>query len=178
MKNRVAAFVILIALVLSFGAYGQAPVTVVPGLGPGLGQSVNPFDPAFQKQALIKTLQAQADTANAAAQAAYLLKSQDWLVNAVAARDAGQPIPPISDPPLKIHVDPVSGAQTTGPDAVASKPVLPAPSGTPGTGGLIASQNPPPDRIDAITAGLSQMWQMISQIQTDIKQIKAKLGVQ
>ncbi len=152
-------------------AFAQA-TTVIGGLGPGLGQSVNPFDPNTVKIAMIAQLQKQADAANAAAAAQYLQTSQDWLTNAVSARDAGRPIPTITDPPLKIHVDPNTGVETKGPDAVAQKPVLPAPSGNAGSGGLIANPNAPPDRLDQVMAGLSQMWSLLQAIQTKVASCK------
>lgn len=150
--------------------------TVIGGLGPGLGQSINPFSPEYQKVQLINTLTQQAQTANAHAAAAYAQKAQDWLINAVMARDSGRPISPLEDPPLMIHVDQTTGAQTSGPDFAAAKPTLPPPTGTLGSNGAIASTNPPPDRIDQLLSGMAAMYTIITELQAEIQAIKGHIG--
>jgi hypothetical protein len=70
-----------------------------------------------------------------------------------------------------IHVDPVTGTQTSGPDTVAQPPVLPAPVGSNGSNGAIANTNPPPDRIDQILAQQLYLYQLLAKI-------AAKLGIQ
>jgi hypothetical protein len=149
--------------------------TVIGGLGPGLGQSINPFSQEFQKQQLINTLTQQAQTANARAAATYLQTAQDWLTNAVMARDSGRAIPPLADPPLEIHVDQTTGAQASGPDFVAQKPTLPPATGVQSTG-TIASTNAPPDRIDQLLAGMAAMYNVVAQLQQEVAAIKGHLG--
>jgi len=49
----------------------DSPVTVFPGLGPGLGLTIDPFDPDYEKKVLIATEQAEIDKENAAAVTKY-----------------------------------------------------------------------------------------------------------
>lgn len=155
-------------------AFAQQSTTVISGLGPGLGQSVNPFDSSVQTQQKIAALVQQAANANAAAKAAYLQKAQDWLTDAVHDRDLNMPIPPVPAPPQAQHVDPNTGVMTLGPDLVAQAPVLPAPIQNNGSNGAIASSTPAPDRIDQIMSGLGQMWTLLQNLSSQVASCSAK----
>lgn len=128
----------------------------------------NPFSPEYQQQKLVQTLQQQAVASNAQAESAYLAVAHDWLINVAHERDAGRPPSPLADPPLKIHVDD-KGVQTSGPDFVTQKPVLPPPTGVTGTVTIAAQGNAvPPDRLDQVILGLGEMWKVLLAIRDKV----------
>lgn len=133
----------------------------------------NPFSPEFQEALRVKTLVDQATAQNAKNTADYMRVSNDWIANAVRARDMGLPIPPLADPPKVVHID-AKGVQTEGPDFVAQKPSLPAATGVPSST-TIASQNPPADRLDYVMQGLGSMFAMMTQMAADLKAIRVKV---
>ena len=146
--------------------------TVIGGLGPGLGQNINPFDPNYQKLLMAQKNQAIADKWNADQTTQYMAKAEATRAQNVQLAAAGQALLTMDPPPHKQVLD-AQGNIVQSTDLVCS-PVSVAP---PTTGVVssptLQSQNPAPDRIDL---GFGQVIAMLQFMETQIAAIQAKLG--
>lgn len=142
--------------------------TVFGGLGPGLGQSINPFDPNYQKLLLAQKNQTIADKWNADQTTQYMAKAEATRAQNVQLAAAGSPLLAMDPPPHKEVLD-ANGNIIQSTDLVCS-PVSVAP---PTTGVVssptLQSQTPAPNQLDQVIA-------MLQYMETQIAAIQAKLG--
>ena len=146
--------------------------TIFGGLGPGLGQDINPFDPNFQRKVLFAKNQQQADDANARAIATYTSAAANVKAQNVQLQAAGQPLLSLAPPPHKKMLDAngniVDSTELVCP-AISVIPDPPSPNAV-STGGVpVATTGIPMDRTDLLLL-------MLRALKQDIDAIKAKVG--
>jgi len=83
----------------------DSPVTVFPGLGPGLGLTIDPFDPDYEKKVLIATEQTEIDKENTAAVTKYKQDAANVKEQNQNLFNSGQPLLAIAAPPHKLGLD-------------------------------------------------------------------------
>ncbi len=147
--------------------------TVIGGLGPGLGQSINPFDPDYVKKlTLSQSEQPMIDKLNADAKANYLQKAHDYLQQNISLQASGQPLLHLDPPPFKIVLDGQGGQMTTSEYVTPPLSVIPPVAAASGVaaGAFPKAAAAAVDRTDQLIA-------MIMILKQDLEVIKAKLGV-
>lgn len=144
--------------------------TVFGGLGPGLGQTVNPFDPDWIRRQTIAKQQQIADRDNAAKAAQYLGKAHDYLAQNVQLQAAGKALLTLEAPPFKEVVD-GSGNIVASTEFVTSPVSVIPPQGAAPVqfGPAVQAANAPPDRLDQVIAILAYLGEQLAAI-------RAKLG--
>jgi len=143
---------------------------VFGGLGPGLGMTVNPFDPQWvKKQTISQSEQPMIDKENSDAKANYLQKAHDYLSQNISLQASGKPLLVLDPPPYALALD-ANGQQYTTNQYVTSplSVIPPVPAGNPTPQNVMpVSATPAADRTDQIIAMLMIMKQ-------DLEMLKAK----
>ena len=148
--------------------------TIIGGLGPGLGQSVNPFDPTYELQLLKQQNQQKADAANATAAAAYKSHAAELLEENVQQRNTHQPLLTLPPPPHKqvLSADGLSIVDST--ELVCDPISVIPPADTGNTGTSFVSNAASFD--DQVLAGMQKIIAMLQYMETQIAAIQKKVG--
>ncbi len=132
-----------------------------------LSRPTNVFSPDFSAQLTLWSNQQKQDAVNRKIHDEWLVQAANWILQNEQNRNLNLPIAPAPTLPLMtIYEDDGTVSHPPFPDL--RTPILPPV--TPAGSGSIKSDNPPPDRTDALLL-LAQM------LLTDVEAIKKKLGV-
>jgi hypothetical protein len=132
------------------------------GLGPGLGATINPFDPDYEKKLLAANRQASADTANTKLATEYVARAKDTKERNIQQQANHLPLLTIDPPPHKWIID-ANGNQVQSTDLVTSPlSVIPDPpvGAAPPQNVMPVSASMPMDRTDLLLARVDRLTAM------------------
>ena len=135
----------------------SAGTVIFPGLGPGLGGTIDPFDPDFEKKVLVAKNQAAVDKYNTDEAAKYLSHAAQIKAENKGNAAAHVPLLTIDPPPHKHGLSADGLTEITLTDLVTA-PVSVLPDPDTGDTGLASGIVPVlPDKLDRVTAMLMAM---------------------
>jgi hypothetical protein len=141
------------------------------GLGPGLGGSINPFDPQYEQKVLAQKNQAAVDTLNAKLATEYIARANQIKAENIQQLADKLPLLTIDPPPHKWVLD-ANGNQVQSTDLVTTPmSVIPdPPTAGQASPGQIVSTTSATDREDLLLIKVDRLAAMLAAI-------AAKLGM-